>query len=105
MVLTAAGASFTCTEAEPSSTLAPVYAGEVDALLRARCGDCHGAINPAGRFRVDSYLGAIGCLRDGRTPVNLPADESAPLVRALSDDLHAGLIDASTRQRDRKSVV
>jgi predicted CxxxxCH...CXXCH cytochrome family protein len=66
---------------------AVAYRGQIEALLQARCVRCHAGLAPAGSFRADTYLGAIGCTTSGAPAV------AAALGRAD----HAGYLGGEER--------
>jgi predicted CxxxxCH...CXXCH cytochrome family protein len=72
------------------------YTTAVEPLLRAQCVRCHAGVAPAGGWRADSYVGAIGCSADER-PVTLPRDATAPLLAALGRPDHAAFTTADER--------
>lgn len=77
---------------------APTFDERVGALLEERCGDCHGDELQEADFSVASYLETIGCVQPTGEVATLPSDASAPILRALSRDDHAGLLDDSQRR-------
>src|SRR5262249_50116811 len=68
----------------------PVYREDVARVMGDRCASCHAGANAAGGWRAGSYLDAIACVAGG-APATLPADERAPVVRALEDATHAAI--------------
>ena len=64
---------------------------DVGPLLEERCAECHGGDEPAGSYRLTSYLAAIGDGSD-ETPNALAGDESSLLLARLgagmADDVH-----------------
>lgn len=73
------------------------YTGRVQALLEAKCVQCHADIAPAGGWAADSYLGAIGCTASG-APVTLERSGAQPLLlAALERGDHAGITSSEDR--------
>ncbi len=70
--------------------MTPVYRGGVDALLRAKCARCHAPPAPAGGWRADSYVGAVGCTAAGKQAATRAPD--TPILAALGRPDHAGLV-------------
>lgn len=73
----------------------PVFRGEVGPLLGAKCARCHAGDAPAGGWRADSYVGAIGCTSSGKQAA--ARDANAPLLTALDRPDHAGFVSAEER--------
>ncbi len=89
-LLSAAISSASCTsERTKDREAVPTYKNDVAALLGARCSRCHAGAAPAGDFRADSYVGAIGCAQPDRV---------FPIVEALGRPDHAGF--ASNEERE-----
>ncbi|MCA9587086.1 MAG: hypothetical protein KC657_17275 [Myxococcales bacterium] len=70
------------------------YRGRVASLLDAKCARCHAGGAPAGAWRADSYVHAIGCGESGRAATVGP---DAPLVAALERGEHRGLLTPDER--------
>src|SRR5262249_37357093 len=85
-----------CAVERTAAVLEPVYATDIGPLLERRCVACHDGASAAGGWRAASYLDAIAC-STGADPVTLPADDRAPILRALNSDTHRGLVDAGER--------
>ncbi len=83
-----------CSEARDDTGLPPTYHGSVATILDARCASCHSGAAPAGGWRADTYLGAIGCTADG-TPAIGPGP--VPILTALDRPDHAGFATADER--------
>lgn len=79
----------------------PTFDGQVAALLATRCVSCHGSGAPAGGWNASTYFSAIGCVAEGGA-ATLPTTDGAPLLRALDDKTHAGLV--SRTERDALTV-
>ena len=98
LLVSVCGAVASCAQdraAEPAPTsydaVAPIFA--------QRCAECHTGVAPAGGWSAASFLGAIACVGPGAvTPAAAPSDTSAPLLRALDTNTHAGRTSASERQ-------
>lgn len=58
---------------------------DIGPLLEARCGDCHGGDEPAGDYRLTSYLAAIGGGSDGE-PNAASGEASSLLLTKLDPD-------------------
>lgn len=82
-----------CSTARDEPDTAPVYRGEVDAVLSAKCARCHAGAAPAGGWRADTYIGAIGCTATGAQAAKGGPD--APIARALARPDHAGFASAT----------
>jgi predicted CxxxxCH...CXXCH cytochrome family protein len=70
------------------------YRDPVAALLAGKCASCHSGGAPAGGWRADDYLGAIGCV-DGGAPATVGSP--APLLAALDLPPHTGLLSDDER--------
>lgn len=96
-------AALSCSE-DRAGTSAPTFEADVAPILKAKCASCHGGATPASGFRVDTYLETIACVpgsaaaTSSPVPATLPADETAPLVAALSTAPHVGLVSNAERK-------
>lgn len=82
-----------------------VFEADVQPLLKARCQECHGPERAEGGYRVDSYLNAIACAATlPLQPVVQPAAERAPLLRAIQDETHAGILSTDEQGQVRAWV-
>jgi predicted CxxxxCH...CXXCH cytochrome family protein len=85
-----------CAEERMAAVETPVYATDIRPVLEQRCVGCHDGASPAGAWRAASYLDTIACGADS-TPATLPADDRAPILRALDSDTHRGRLGAGER--------
>jgi len=72
---------------------APLFAADVEPILKERCVRCHGGDAPAAHWSADSYLGAIACTPSG-APATVAAHGEAPILSVLKRDDHAHLLDS-----------
>src|SRR5690242_2727037 len=79
-------ACLSCTKARPDAGAALRCAGwqdDIAPLFAARCASCHAGEAPAGGYRTDSYLGALGA---GGAPAPAPLPPPpAPRVATAGD--------------------
>lgn len=94
VALAAVGA---CTKDRYSSAPAPTYDDDVRAILSGSCASCHSGATPAAGWSVTSYLSVIGCVSPSGQTATLPADDRAPIVRALESASHVGLLAGSAK--------
>lgn len=90
-----ASAGGSCSEARGRSASAPTFDGEVATILKTRCAGCHGDDAPPGRWRATTYANAVSCARDGSSATERGAN--APLLRALEDVTHQGVVSGVER--------
>jgi predicted CxxxxCH...CXXCH cytochrome family protein len=68
------------------------YRGHWQAVLEARCVDCHGGADPAAGYSLESYAGVLGAGSDD-VPNAVAGDETSLLLRAVqpgqADETHA----------------
>lgn len=84
-------------DADPS----PTYARDVAPIFAVRCASCHEAREgkePAAGFRPTTYLGAIACVASSGEPATLSGKTgTAPILRALGDETHRGVVTEGER--------
>jgi predicted CxxxxCH...CXXCH cytochrome family protein len=100
LVLAAAvsfAAAASCTKDRETAAVGPTYDDDVRAILGSKCASCHTGGTPAGGWSVASYVDVIGCVSPSGQAATLPADERAPILRAVDSPSHAGFLDASAR--------
>jgi predicted CxxxxCH...CXXCH cytochrome family protein len=66
-------------------------------ILQARCVSCHGATSPAAGWSAGSFEGAIACVAPSGAQATLPPTAAAPLVAALDQAPHVGLLSSAER--------
>jgi predicted CxxxxCH...CXXCH cytochrome family protein len=104
-----------CAQERERAGQGPVYRGDIAVLLADRCAGCHGGDagpadaaagdGPAAAYRVDSYLGAIGCTQNApTTPVVSGADGGPALLAVLEREDHDDLLDGDERARLREWI-
>jgi predicted CxxxxCH...CXXCH cytochrome family protein len=65
----------------------PTYRDDVAPLVARKCASCHSGDAPAGGWRANGYLDAVGCV-DGK---------HVDLIAALATPAHAGIVDDDER--------
>jgi predicted CxxxxCH...CXXCH cytochrome family protein len=83
---------FNCTQDRWGAGQAPVYDADVAPILQAHCVSCHGDSAPAAGWSATSFLGAIGCVSPSGNAATLPRDATAPVVAAMGEPPHQGLL-------------
>jgi hypothetical protein len=98
-----AGGFFACQTAREPEPRAPTpFLGRVETLLATQCVRCHAGSAPAGGFRADSYLHAIGCTSSGAAAtVSAPGAPRPAILVALDRPDHAGFL----RDIDRATLA
>jgi len=90
-----------CSDARPVDEAPLNFVEDVRPILEAACDECHAVDPPPAGWRSTSYLDAIACVGPEGEPADepsvLPPDASAPILRALARDDHAGLLDEEQR--------
>jgi predicted CxxxxCH...CXXCH cytochrome family protein len=87
-----------CSEDRYEPPVPPVFDTDVAPLLEQACASCHGQAAPAAGWGVTSYLDAIACVQPSGAPATLPASTAAPLLSALAENPHQGLLDARAQE-------
>ena len=87
-----------CSEDRPVGAQIPTYQEDVAPILMARCAGCHGKSTPAAGWSATSFLETIGCIAPSGAPATLPRDGSVPILAALDQDPHQGLLTAPERE-------
>jgi predicted CxxxxCH...CXXCH cytochrome family protein len=93
-VLGLAALAAACTRDREAPAAPPTYDSDVASVLTARCTACHSRAAPAAGWSATSFLGAVACVMPSGAPATLPADATAPLLRALDAPPHQGLVSA-----------
>lgn len=81
-----------CSEDRASAPASPEYDVDVAPIFQAHCVACHGNTNPEGGWSATSFLGAIACVAPSSAPAALPPNDRAPILTALAEDPHRGLL-------------
>lgn len=93
-----------CAEQRERRAPTPVFEGDLDELLAARCGRCHGD-DAGGGFRVDTYLHVLGCPGDmPETPAVMMGDAGVALLDVLEREDHSDLLSAAEQGRLRSWI-
>jgi predicted CxxxxCH...CXXCH cytochrome family protein len=82
-----------CSADRTSAPRASTYADDIAPILRAHCVDCHTGNAPAANWSNASYLATIACVDSSDAPASLPNDTRAPILTALAQTPHLGLLD------------
>ncbi|MGH7327536.1 MAG: CxxxxCH/CxxCH domain c-type cytochrome, partial [Polyangiaceae bacterium] len=65
---------------------------EVAPIVTTKCASCHEGPSAQGGWHADSFLGAIACVSPSNAAAILPRTTSAPILQALSEPPHVGLL-------------
>jgi len=76
-----------------STTPATPTWNDVSTILSSTCASCHSGSSPAAGWLVDSYLDTIACVTPSNAPATLPPSSNAPILAALGQPPHVGLLD------------
>lgn len=89
-----------CSEERVPAQQAPAYEGDLDALLQARCGDCHEDDDAGADYRIDTYARALRCPKGAPDrPAAWQGDAGAPILDVLDRPDHADLLSPQERER------
>ncbi len=75
-----------------STTQAPPTWNDIAPVLSSKCASCHSGASPQAGWSVDSYIDTIACVAPSSAPATLPATSSAPILEALDQAPHVGLL-------------
>jgi predicted CxxxxCH...CXXCH cytochrome family protein len=95
--LACAGALASCDQDRTIESPPPAFQTDVAPILQAHCVSCHGDTNPAAGWSATSFLGAIGCVAPTGVAAALPSGGAAPIVSALAESPHQGLLSTAER--------
>ena len=77
---------------------APTWEGGVASIVASQCMRCHAGFAPAGGWRAEDFLGAVGCTATGAPATASRDGEPAPILTALGRPDHAGVAAAFQRE-------
>ena len=81
-----------CTKERTGGDAIATYRDDVAPIATRACVSCHGGVAPAAGWKSDTYVAALGCVAPSGEAAVLPADARAPVLRALGDATHRGLV-------------
>src|SRR5262252_9597982 len=84
-----------CQEERAENQPEPVYAGDVEKILDARCERCHGDEDAGAGYRVDSYANVLGCPANdpSQRAVDEGEDAGPAILEVLKRPDHAELLE------------
>jgi predicted CxxxxCH...CXXCH cytochrome family protein len=85
-----------CSEDRFQPPESPVFDADVAPILDRYCVSCHGSPTPAAGWSATSFLATVACVDPSGAPATQPAN-AAPILTALDEDPHRGLLDAAQR--------
>ncbi len=85
-----------CSIDRPIASATPTW-NDVAPIVAAKCASCHSGASARAGWRVDTYIDAIACVTPSGAPATLPASSAAPILAALDQPPHVGVLDDGER--------